>query len=437
MELFDIESAPLQLLKTPSRRLLYIYCLNSSASDCDVNFNKKNEVKNPFAVFERRALKATGNLLTLRAIFLSTTFCSRYFENGSPMSEERIRVGITQGDINGIGYEVIIKTLQDPRLNDFCTPIVYGSPKVAAYHRKAVNVENFSFNPIKDISEVNPRRSNLINVMDDNVRVDIGKSTPLGGQGSILSLEAAVADLKAGKIDVIVTAPINKHNVQTDTFHFPGHTEYLAKSFDCDDALMLMVSDVLKVGVVTGHLPLNKVSEAISKDVILKKLSILNKTLIQDFAIRRPRIAVLGLNPHAGDNGLLGMEELEVIIPALEEARNKGIMALGPYPADGFFGSEGFSKFDAVLAMYHDQGLIPFKSMVFDEGVNFTAGLPVIRTSPVHGTAYEIAGKDEANANSFRSALYMAIDLFKNRQLYKELTKNPLKTTRLETESGR
>ncbi|SDC48652.1 4-hydroxythreonine-4-phosphate dehydrogenase PdxA [Williamwhitmania taraxaci] len=353
------------------------------------------------------------------------------------MSEERVRVGITQGDINGIGYEVIIKALQDARINDFCTPIVYGSPKVAAYHRKAVNVESFIFNPVKDVDEANPRRSNLINVMDDNVRVDIGKSTPMGGQGSILSLEAAVADLKAGKIDVIVTAPINKNNVQTDTFHFPGHTEYFAKSFDCDDALMLMVSDVLKIGVVTGHIPLEKVSESITMEVILKKLTILNKTLIQDFGIRKPRIAVLGLNPHSGDNGLLGKEEIDVIIPALETARNKGILALGPYPADGFFGSEGFSKFDAVLAMYHDQGLIPFKSMVFDEGVNFTAGLPIIRTSPVHGTAYEIAGKDEANANSFRSAIYLACDLFNNRKLHKEISANPLKTSRMETESGR
>jgi len=353
------------------------------------------------------------------------------------MSEDRVRVGITQGDINGIGYEVIIKALQDNRINDFCIPIVYGSPKVAAYHRKSINVENFSFNPIKTVEEASSKRVNLIDVMDENVRVDIGKSTPLGGQGSILSLEAAVADLKAGKIDVVVTAPINKFNVQTDTFSFPGHTEYFAKNFGGGEALMLMVSDILKIGVVTGHVPLSKVTSLISKEAILSKLAILNKTLIEDFAIRKPRIAVLGLNPHAGDSGLLGNEEQTIIIPALEEARSKGIMALGPYPADGFFGSEGFSKFDAVLAMFHDQGLIPFKSLVFGEGVNYTAGLPIIRTSPAHGTAYEIAGKDEANPNSFRSALYLACDLFKNRKMYKELTANPLKTTRLETESER
>lgn len=353
------------------------------------------------------------------------------------MSEDRVRVGITQGDINGIGYEVIIKALQDNRINDFCIPIVYGSPKVAAYHRKSINVENFSFNPIKTVEEASSKRVNLIDVMDENVRVDIGKSTPLGGQGSILSLEAAVADLKAGKIDVVVTAPINKFNVQTDTFSFPGHTEYFAKNFGGGEALMLMVSDFLKIGVVTGHVPLSKVTSLISKEAILSKLAILNKTLIEDFAIRKPRIAVLGLNPHAGDSGLLGNEEQTIIIPALEEARIKGIMALGPYPADGFFGSEGFSKFDAVLAMFHDQGLIPFKALVFDEGVNYTAGLPIIRTSPAHGTAYEIAGKDEANPNSFRSALYLACDLFKNRKMFKELTANPLKTTRLETESER
>lgn len=353
------------------------------------------------------------------------------------MSEDRVRVGITQGDINGIGYEVIIKALQDNRINDFCIPIVYGSPKVAAYHRKSINVENFSFNPIKTVEEASSKRVNLIDVMDENVRVDIGKSTPLGGQGSIQSLEAAVADLKAGKIDVVVTAPINKFNVQTDAFSFPGHTEYFAKNFGGGEALMLMVSDILKVGVVTGHVPLSKVTSLISKEAILSKLAILNKTLIEDFAIRKPRIAVLGLNPHAGDNGLLGNEEQTIIIPALEEARSKGIMALGPYPADGFFGSEGFSKFDAVLAMFHDQGLIPFKSLVFDAGVNYTAGLPIIRTSPAHGTAYEIAGKDEANPNSFRSALYLACDLFNNRKMYKELTANPLKTTRLETESER
>ncbi|HUW07048.1 MAG TPA: 4-hydroxythreonine-4-phosphate dehydrogenase PdxA [Williamwhitmania sp.] len=352
------------------------------------------------------------------------------------MSEDRVRVGITQGDINGIGYEVIIKALQDNRINDFCIPIVYGSPKVAAYHRKSINVENFSFNPIKTVEEASSKRVNLIDVMDESVRVDIGKSTPLGGQGSILSLEAAVADLKAGKIDVVVTAPINKFNVQTDAFSFPGHTEYFEKNFG-GEALMLMVSDILKIGVVTGHVPLGKVTSLISKEAILSKLAILNKTLIEDFAIRKPRIAVLGLNPHAGDSGLLGNEEQTIIIPALEEARSKGIMALGPYPADGFFGSEGFSKFDAVLAMFHDQGLIPFKSLVFDEGVNYTAGLPIIRTSPAHGTAYEIAGKDEANPNSFRSALYLACDLFKNRKIYKELTANPLKTTRLETESER
>jgi len=343
------------------------------------------------------------------------------------MSEEKIRVGITQGDINGIGYEVIIKTFSDPRVGELCIPIIYGSPKVAAYHRKALNVENFSFNQIKDASEANPKRANIVNCMDENVRVELGKSTEYGGMGSLQALKAAIVDIKAQKIDVLLTAPINKHNIQGQNFHFPGHTEFLANSFDCNEVLMLMVSEIMKVGVVTGHVPISQVPSLVTKESILSKLRILNRSLIQDFAIRRPRIAVLGLNPHAGDLGVIGVEEQQIIIPAINEANNEGIVALGPYPADGFFGSENFVKFDAILAMYHDQGLAPFKTVNFDTGVNYTAGLPIIRTSPAHGTAYEIAGKGEASPNSFRQALYLAVDLFKNRQIYKELTVNPLR----------
>jgi len=342
------------------------------------------------------------------------------------MSEEKVRVGITQGDINGIGYEVIVKTLMDPRINEFCIPIIYGSPKVAAYHRKALNVENFSFNQIKDVNEINPKRSNIINCMDENVRVELGKSTEYGGQGSLLALKTAISDIKAGRIDVLVTAPINKQNIQGQNFHFPGHTEYLADSFQIKDVLMLMVSEVMKVGVVTGHVPISQVPSLVTKEAILSKLRILNKTLIEDFAVRRPKIAVLGLNPHAGDQGVMGQEEQLVIIPAINEANNEGIAAMGPYPADGFFGSENFAKFDAILAMFHDQGLVPFKTLNFDSGVNYTAGLPVIRTSPGHGTAYELAGKGEASPNSFRQALYLAVDLFKNRKSHKVLTSNPL-----------
>lgn len=344
------------------------------------------------------------------------------------MSDERIRVGITQGDINGIGYEVIIKTLMDPRVEDFCTPIVYGSPKVAAYHRKALNVENFTFNQIKDADEAIARKAYIINCMDDNVRVELGKSTEYGGQGSILSLQAAIADIKAGKIDVLVTAPINKYNIQSPDFKFPGHTEYLASAFNTQEVLMLLVSESMKVGVVTGHVPLSQVPSLITKEAILKKLRLLNKSMIEDFGIRRPRIAVMGLNPHAGDQGVIGLEERDIIIPALTHANEEGIVAMGPYPSDGFFGSDSFTKFDAILAMYHDQGLAPFKVVNFDSGVNFTSGLPIIRTSPDHGTAYDLAGKNEANPNSFRQALYLAVDLFKNRQSHKELTSNPLRS---------
>lgn len=344
------------------------------------------------------------------------------------MSDEKIRVGITQGDINGIGYEVIIKTLMDPRVTELCTPIVYGSPKVAAYHRKALNVENFSFNHVKNADEANPKRANIINCMDENVRVELGKSTEYGGLGSLLALQAAVADIKANKIDALVTAPINKHNIHGQNFNFPGHTEFLANSFNVKNVLMLMVSDTIKVGVVTGHVPLVNVPGLVTRESILTKLRVLNKSLIEDFAIRKPRIAVLGLNPHAGDQGIIGQEETEIIIPAINQANAEGIVAIGPYAADGFFGSENFSKFDAIVAMYHDQGLAPFKTMNFDSGVNFTAGLPVIRTSPGHGTAYELAGKGEASPNPFRQSLYLAIDLFKNRQMHAELTKNPLQS---------
>lgn len=348
------------------------------------------------------------------------------------MIDGKVVVGITQGDINGIGYEVIIKTLSDNRVNDFCVPVVYGSPKVAAYHRKAINMENFNFNQIKDITEVNPRKSNIINCMDDNVRVELGKVTEVAGEGSVLSIEAAIADLKNGKLDVLLTSPINKQNVQSTKFSFPGHTEYLASTFDTKDVLMLLVSDIMRVGVVTGHIPLSEVPRSINKELILKKLRLLNSALLKDFGIRKPRIAVLGLNPHAGDAGVLGNEEQEIIIPAIKQANEEGIVAVGPYPADGFFGADNFAKFDAILAMYHDQGLAPFKSLAFDSGVNYTAGLPIVRTSPSHGTAFEIAGQSKASENSFRNALFLAIDIHKNRLEYEELTKNPLPMSKTE-----
>jgi 4-hydroxythreonine-4-phosphate dehydrogenase len=343
-----------------------------------------------------------------------------------PIENDIIKVGITHGDVNGIGYEVIIKTLMDARIMDFCTPIVYGSPKIAAYHRKALNVENFTFNNIKDAEEAIAQKPNIINCVDDNVRVELGKSTPLAGYSSFQALEAASEDLKNGKIDVLITAPINKYNIQSDQFAFAGHTEFLESQFKGAKSLMLMCYNNLRVGVVTGHVALKEVSQKITIDGILDKIRTLEQTLREDFMVVKPVIAVLGLNPHAGDGGLLGSEEQDIIIPAIDKARAEGIMALGPFPADGFFGHGEQVNFDAILAMYHDQGLIPFKTLAFEEGVNYTAGLPVVRTSPAHGTAYSIAGKNEASPDSFRAALYLACDIFRNRIAYKEATKNPL-----------
>ncbi len=345
------------------------------------------------------------------------------------MIDNKVVIGITQGDINSISYEIIIKTLSDPRINEICVPVLYGSPKVSAYHRKALNFEHFNFNQVKDITEINSKRSNIINCMDDNVRVELGKITEQGGEGSIKSIQAAVTDIKAGKIDALLTSPICKHNVQSSSFNFPGHTEFLAKAFNTSEVLMLMVSEVMRIGVVTGHIPLSEVSKNITPESILKKLRILNNSLKKDFGIRKPSIAVLGLNPHAGDSGVIGNEEQEIITPAINKANEENILALGPYAADGFFGSSVFSKFDAILAMYHDQGLAPFKAIAFDSGINYTAGLPIIRTSPAHGTAFEIAGHGVASESSFRKALYLAVDLFNNRQMYETITKNPLKIT--------
>ena len=342
-------------------------------------------------------------------------------------NEDTIRIGITHGDINGIGYEVIMKTLEDPRIMEMCTPIIYGSPKVAAYHRKALNIEDISFNHIRHANEAYIGKANIINCVDENVRVELGKSTSEAGLSSFNALEKATADLEKGYIDALITAPINKDNIQSEEFHFPGHTEYLAEKFNTKDYAMLMVSETMKVGVVTTHIPLSKVASSLSKEAILSKIRIIARSLYQDFGINKPRIAVFGLNPHAGDNGLLGSEEKEIILPAIIQAKKEGIVALGPYPADGFFGSEDYRRFDAILAMYHDQGLIPFKLASFERGVNYTAGLPVIRTSPAHGTAYSLAGEDKASPESFRQALYLAIDIHKNRGIFDEITSNPLR----------
>lgn len=345
---------------------------------------------------------------------------------------KKLKVGISHGDINGIGYEIIIKSLSDQRMMDLFTPIVYGSSKVASYHRKINGFHDFSFNIIDKSASPHLKKANLIEITDKDVKVEIGKSSRIAGELAFTALEASVEGLKQNNIDVLVTSPINKSNIQSEQFDFPGHTEYLAKKFDVEDYLMLMVSGNLRLGVVTGHIPIQDVSKTLSIDLISRKIKILHESLIKDFGISKPKIALLGLNPHAGDDGLLGKEENEIIIPAIKKAFEEEILVFGPYPADGFFGANTYNEFDGVLAMYHDQGMIAFKTLSFDSGVNFTAGLPIVRTSPSHGTAYEIAGKRKASTSSFHEAIYLAIDIFNNRKMYAELTENPLVEAKIE-----
>jgi len=339
-----------------------------------------------------------------------------------------IKVGISQGDFNGIGYEVILKTLADTRILELFTPIIYGHSKVASFHKKSINTPEISFNILKDAAQAHPKRINLVNCSDVELKIELGKATKEAGEAAFQALEMAVADLKNGKIDVLVTAPINKQNIQSEQFDFPGHTEYLSSRFDDAEPLMIMVWDKLRVGTITGHIPLKNVSETITTDLLLHKIKILNESLIADFGIIKPKIALLGLNPHAGDGGLLGSEERDVLIPAIEKAKSDGYLVFGPLPADGFFGSGSWKKYDGVLAMFHDQGLTAFKSIAAEGGVNFTAGLPVVRTSPAHGTAYDISGKGIASEESFRQAVYLAIDILTKRRMYAAMKANTLKT---------
>ncbi len=341
--------------------------------------------------------------------------------------EKKIKVAISHGDINGVGYEVILKTFGDSRMYDICTPILYGSTKVASYHKKLLTSMpgEMNFTSIRDASEAQDRKFNVINLTQEEVKIDLGKSTDIAGRLSRESLNRACADLKAGTVDVLVTAPINKRNIQADDFDFPGHTEYLSHQFGCS-SLMLMVCDRIRIGIVTNHLALKDVPNALTHDLLLEKITLMNQSLKRDFGITIPKIAILALDPHAGDNGVIGDFDLKVIRPVIDEAQANGILAYGPFPSDGFFGSSEFNKFDGVLALYHDQGLIPFKLMSFTEGVNYTAGLPYVRTSPAHGTGYDIAGKDRASEQSFRSAVYLACNILKNRIEYDQLTANPL-----------
>ena len=340
----------------------------------------------------------------------------------------KLVVGITQGDGNGIGYEVIIKALSDERILDLCTPVIYGSSKIFGFYKKHIhNLEPINTNVISSAKDVHQKRVNIVNCLPENVFVEPGQPTPESAKSAMTSLERAVQDIKDGYIDVLVTAPFNKRAMVSEGFGYTGHTEYLEKEFGVDEVAMIMVCDRLKVGVVTGHISLKDVCSSITPEKILKKLRLIKAALQRDFGVDEPKIAVLGLNPHCGDGGLLGDEEQQIILPAVQAAVEEGIMAFGPYSPDGFFGLGNYARFDAVLAMYHDQGLTPFKVLAMDEGVNFTAGLPIVRTSPDHGTAFDIAGKGEASENSFRQAVYMAIDILRNRKSYAEATQNPLR----------
>ncbi len=338
----------------------------------------------------------------------------------------KIRVAITHGDTNGVGYEVILKAFADTTMFELCTPIVYGSPKVAAYHRKALDLPT-NFSIIERAEDAQDGRLNILPTFDEEVKIDFGQPSKEAGEAALKALDRAMTDYRKGLYDVLVTAPINKNNIQSDVFHFCGHTEYIEQSVgEGQKALMILMNDTLRVALVTTHLPIKDVAGAITKEAVIEKTTIFHQALKRDLRISNPRIAVLSLNPHAGDGGVLGTEEQDIIIPAIEELEKAGIQAFGPYAADGFFGSGAYQRFDGVLAMYHDQGLAPFKTVALENGVNFTAGLPIVRTSPDHGTAYDIAGKGIADEQSFRQAIYAAIDIWRNRKNYDEPLANPL-----------
>ena len=338
----------------------------------------------------------------------------------------KIIVGISLGDLNGIGVEVILKTFEDNRMLDFCTPVIFGSSKIISFHKKALN-NSIQINEITSIDEINHAKLNLLNIWNEDVEVEIGKASKVSGEYAAKSLEHSVDQLKKNKIDVLLTAPINKETIQSETFCFPGHTEFLEEKLD-GKSLMILMTNELRIGLITGHIPIAKVAETISPELIKEKVEIMHQSLRQDFGINKPKIAVLGLNPHCGDKGVIGKEEDLIIKPTINQIKENGKLVYGPYSADGFFGSKTYEKFDGILAMYHDQGLAPFKALSFGNGVNYTAGLSEIRTSPDHGTGFDIAGKNIADPSSFKAALFTAIDVFKSRKEYKELTKNPLKS---------
>lgn len=343
------------------------------------------------------------------------------------MEHNKIRVAITHGDTNGIGYEIIFKTFAEQAMLDLCTPIIYGSPKVAAYHRNALNIQA-NFVIINKAEEAHEGKLNLLTTFDDEVKVELGTPSKEAGEASLRALDRAMEDYAKGLFDVLVTAPINKNNIQGKGFNFAGHTEYIEeRAGEGKKALMILANSRMRVALVTTHLPMKDIAQAITKEKIVEKGRILHESLKRDFRVSAPRIAVLALNPHAGDGGVLGSEEKEIIVPAIAELSDSGVNAFGPFAADGFFGNGTYDSFDGILAMYHDQGLAPFKALDMGDGVNFTTGLPIVRTSPDHGTAYEIAGKNNADETSMRNAIYMAIDVYRNRADYDEPMANPLK----------
>jgi 4-hydroxythreonine-4-phosphate dehydrogenase len=338
--------------------------------------------------------------------------------------EKKIKIGITIGDLNGVGGELIIKTFEDKRILDFCTPIVYASIKTMSFLKKHFQ-SSIVFNRVQKSPQAIDNRLNVVNVWEEDPTIEFGKETPEAGQYALSSLKAGVEDLKANAIDVLVTAPINKHNIQSEAFQFPGHTDFLNQELE-GESLMFMVSESLRVGLLTDHIPVGEVPQHLNESLILKKIECIHHSLKTDFAIRAPRIAVLGINPHTGDNGVIGSEDDTLLRPVLEEIKTTGKLVYGPYAADSFFGSNNYRNFDAIVATYHDQGLIPFKTLTFGNGVNYTAGLNKVRTSPDHGTAYDIAGKGIANSDSFKESIFMGIEIFKNRNMDVLLNENLL-----------
>ncbi|MEN1785330.1 MAG: 4-hydroxythreonine-4-phosphate dehydrogenase PdxA [Bacteroidota bacterium] len=343
----------------------------------------------------------------------------------SKKGTKKIRLGISIGDPNGIGCEVALKSFLDPRMTEFCTPLFFASNKAISDQKKALGLE-LNFHGIREADKMIEGKINVLNVWKTAPRLNFGKATPEGGALAIQSFSAAVDALKSGSIDALVTAPINKNNIQSETFNFPGHTDYLAKELE-GESLMFMVTDQVKVGLLTDHIAVKNVADAITTKLIRDKVAVMMQSLTMDFGIRKPKIALLGINPHSGDNGTIGQEDETILKPAIAQLFQEGKLVYGPYSADSFFGSGSHTSFDAVLAAYHDQGLIPFKTLSFGKGVNFTAGLSKVRTSPDHGTAYEIAGKGVADATSFQEAIFTALAVYKNRKDYNELTRNPLK----------